>query len=228
MEPARIATESLSSSDINLLIGEGILKFLITESQNINNSLHSTLSSNFVNALEFNLATRRNALMISLIMYLNNHESLKTDHPLKLKKKSAVVKFGIEMAKRLFENDVGNTSNNQIDSFNSTDAASSSCSLQDRLQKSINSVSNQNTTTTIEVLDNYKKEFDSYDRHHFRGPILNKLYDAVCSVQPTSTQSERNFSMAAGVATKKRSKLSPEKLNAICFLKSYFKAQNKR
>ena len=41
----------------------------------------------------------------SLILYLSNHNTLKSDHPLELTSKAAVVRFGIEMMRRLFENE---------------------------------------------------------------------------------------------------------------------------
>lgn len=72
--------------------------------------------------------------------------------------------------------------------------------------------------------DAISQEFTRYSLNGIRGPLLEKLYDALCSAQPTSTQSERNFSLAAAITTKKRSnKIHPEKLNAACFLKNYFK-----
>lgn len=71
--------------------------------------------------------------------------------------------------------------------------------------------------------DDVKKLFEQYDRQRIRGPQLDKLFDALCSIQPTSTQNERNFSLAAGVATLKRNRLSSEKLSAIMFLKCYFR-----
>ena len=42
------------------------------------------------------------------------------------------------------------------------------------------------------------------------------------SVQPTSTQSERNFSLAGGVVTKTRTSLGDKEVDKLCFLKSYF------
>jgi hypothetical protein len=52
LEPARVATESLSSSNINLLIGEGIMKFLMTESQAVKTRHGSFLGQNFCDALD--------------------------------------------------------------------------------------------------------------------------------------------------------------------------------
>ena len=47
------------------------------------------------------------------------------------------------------------------------------------------------------------------------------------SVQPTSTQSERNFSLAGGVVTKTRTSLGDKEVDKLCFLKSYFLNRDK-
>ena len=150
-------------------------------------------------------------------MYLSNCDALKSDHPLELATKTAVVRTGIEMMNRLYKNEItiSKDTNQEI----SIEAPKSS--LRERLKLSVGSVQQQSTQLQ-QVGDPFKKGFDNYDRHRIRSPLLNKFYDALCSVQPTSTQSERNFSLASGIATKIRAKLSSKKLNACCFLKSYF------
>jgi hypothetical protein len=51
---------------------------------------------------------------------------------------------------------------------------------------------------------------------------LENLYRALMTIKPTSTSSERVFSVAGGTITKIRSRMSPELLNALVFLKYYF------
>ena len=96
-------------------------------------------------------------------------------------------------------------------------------SLQERLAFSIRSVQ-VDCSQTNEVGDPAKKEFDHFERHRICGPIFNKLFNALRSVQPTMTQKKRNFSLVAGIAMKTRSIMFSKKLNAICFLKSYLLA----
>lgn len=99
-------------------------------------------------------------------------------------------------------------------------------SLHERLMMTVGS-GKVGTSQTHEGGERFKNEFENFDRHRIRGPLLKKLYDALCTIQPTSTQRERNFSLAAGIATKIRNRISSEKLNAACFLKSYFVKQKK-
>lgn len=193
---------------------------MISESREAQSRHNSYLTENFVSALEKRLQDRRNPEINTLILYLSNYDTLKSNHPLQMSSKSAAVKYGIKMMKRLFEQGEEQTSSQQISTEEVTPTSST---LQDRLKMSIGSVEEGNFQIQETSADQFKKAFEQYDRHRVRGPKLDQLFDALCSIQPTSTQSERNFSLASSIATPKRSRISPEKLNAICFLKSYFK-----
>lgn len=227
LEPARAATVELSNSSINLLVGQGILEFLLTESAAAR-SRHcaSFLAQNFLEALEIRIKSRRNAELGTLIMYLNNHDLFKDGHSLEMSTKSAAVKLGIEIMNRIFPNIDEDESSQQILTPQSSHV-SVSLSMQERLKLAIGSArAGKSQHFGAPAKDDAKKLFEQYDRRRIRGPQLDKLFDALCSIQPTSTQSERNFSLAASVATLKRNRLSSEKLSAIMFLKCYFNNQN--
>ena len=53
--------------------------------------------------------------------------------------------------------------------------------------------------------------------------FLQRAFDFLMTSKPTSVESECTFSAAGCFATKKRSRLGDETLNALCFLKTYFK-----
>lgn len=218
LEPARVATEKLSDAKINILVGEGCLQFVIEEIQQyIKAHPESYLAKNFLDALNARLKVRRNKVIIGLIMFLNNPDSLK-DHPLELGTKTEIVQLGIDFARRLFPNEGQDRPTESISS------PSSSSTLHERLNMSLGKL--QSTATQPEERnDNYKNAFDNYDRTKVRGPLLDKLFHALQSAQPTSTQSERNFSLAATVVTPERSRISTQKMNATCFLKGYFQNQ---
>jgi len=102
-----------------------------------------------------------------------------------------------------------------------------SLSMQERLSLAIGSAKvGKSQSVGAPARDDVKKLFDQYDRQGIRGPQLDKFFDALCTIQPTSTQPERNFSLTASVATLKRNRLSSEKLSAILFLKCFFSNQN--
>lgn len=64
---------------------------------------NSPLAKQLSDALKEKIGERRDPLLISLIMYLCNPDSLKSIHPMKLAAKAAVVRLGNEMMRRLFE-----------------------------------------------------------------------------------------------------------------------------
>ena len=79
-----------------------------------------------------------------------------------------------------------------------------------------------NEPSTRNINENLKREFSWYERNKVKTPLLNQLYNALLSIQPTSTQSERNFSISNNVLTKQRKRLLNKNLNAIVFVKSHF------
>lgn len=164
---------------------------------------------------------RRNVELTTLILYLNNPKIFTSNHhpDLELSTKSSTVRFGISIMERILNE-------NDLPSENSSEGLTEelSLSIHERLQQSVNEITSTKTTVTKE--SNYKKEFTLFDRHQERTPRLNLLYDALLSVQPTSTQSERNFSLAGNFVSKLRTRLSDVHIDALCFLKSYFIARS--
>jgi hypothetical protein len=84
--------------------------------------------------------------------------------------------------------------------------------MQERLSLTIGS-EKDGRSQRVEALvpDDLKKRLEQYDRQRIRGPQVGKFFDALCNMQPTSTQPKRNFS---------------GKLSAIMFLKCFFSNQN--
>ena len=201
LEPARVATVNLSKAHINLLEGEGILKFLINEIDEQKRIHSGSLATKFADALRMRFGDRRDKSFQTLILYLSNPESLKLQHPLPLSSKTQVIKYGIEMMRRLYPID------NDEPQVLPTANLPESSSLQEKLEKSVGSVRDSQSSQPQESFDRFKKEFDYFDRHHLHGPLLTKFFKAILSAQPTSTQSERKFSLAANIVTKKRSKM---------------------
>jgi hypothetical protein len=76
--------------------------------------------------------------------------------------------------------------------------------------------------TEVNLTQNYLKDFQQYERFKEKTPNLVKLYNALSNIQPTSTQSERNFSLSSRFVTKLRMRMLPQHVDALCFLKSYF------
>jgi hAT family C-terminal dimerisation region len=88
-----------------------------------------------------------------------------------------------------------------------------------------NSISSVITTASEKIVETNKElqqEFKLWELTGTRSPSLQKMHDALQTIQPTSTASERVFSVAGGFATKIRNRMKFKLLNALVFLKYYF------
>ena len=68
-----------------------------------------------------------------------------------------------------------------------------------------------------------QKELDVFDSTGERTPRLKKVMDALETIPPTSVESERAFSAAGLFITKLRTRLSVKNIDALCFLRNYYK-----
>ena len=71
------------------------------------------------------------------------------------------------------------------------------------------------------------KEFSLFDATNRRPPHLQQLFDALTTVQATSVEAERAFSICGQFVTKIRNRLSAESIDALCFLKAHFQKKKK-
>lgn len=93
--------------------------------------------------------------------------------------------------------------------------------FKDRLEKAIKE---HCTEPAIEVNANLRAELRRYRREKKRGPKLEVLYSNFRSIQVTSVEAERNFSLAGRFCSKLRSKLGDASLSALTMLHYYFKS----
>lgn len=79
-----------------------------------------------------------------------------------------------------------------------------------------------------DIAKQVKQELAFYESSLKLGPHLEKLLSVLKTIQPTSTEAERVFSLSSNICTKKRSSLSDKSLNALCVLKTYFINKSKQ
>jgi hypothetical protein len=68
-----------------------------------------------------------------------------------------------------------------------------------------------------------KKEMNLFEATKNRPSNLEKLYNALMTIPPTSVESERAFSSASLFVTKNRNRLKPETIHALSFLRQFFR-----
>ena len=83
----------------------------------------------------------------------------------------------------------------------------------------------QETPTLVEIGTTLvKNEMALFEKNSSKRPQnLERLYNALMTIPPTSIESERNFSTISFFGTKLRSRLDDITLSALVFLKSYYK-----
>ena len=73
-----------------------------------------------------------------------------------------------------------------------------------------------------------KHEFLAFEQSGKRSETLENLFEALCTTPPTSVESERAFSTVGLFATKIRSSLADNSIDALLTLRIYFKKQQKQ
>jgi hypothetical protein len=177
------------------------------------------LAKSFKAAVIDRIENRRDPTLISLILYLSNHDALNKPSSLRLTAKASAVRLGLDLLNRLS----GNGEEPEAENDENIENVDLNLSFQDRLRLAVGSVKPTQETSGTRY-DNFKKEFQYYERNRRRSPILDELFLALQTIQPTSAQSERNFPLASSIVSKLRTRLKDSHVNALCFLKSYFLA----
>lgn len=73
-----------------------------------------------------------------------------------------------------------------------------------------------------------KQELASFEATNELGPLLSKVFNALKTIQPTSTESERVFQTSSIFCSKRHARLNDKSVDVLCFRKSYFLMLNKK
>lgn len=209
MEPIKIAVENLSKENATLLSADTIIKFMMDKLENLQSEIAGKLFQN----LKLRIDERWNYDLMSLLRSLNDPNHTPTRQ---------IIIYAGELANRLFgvhEEQVPETTVNNEEPLN--------MSLQDEL----NILLEKNSSALSSGVDPFKwlkSEFTLFKNTGQRTENLQKLYDAILSIRPTSTDVERVFSVVASFCTKIRSRLSDKSLCALVFLKYFYNKMNKK
>ena len=128
--------------------------------------------------------------------------------------KAVLVKTAKPLMSRLFGNINHEESGSAIQEPSTSDTDSEN--LKSKLEKAI-SFSNSTPTKAPD------HEFNLYENTGKLTPNLASLLAALKTIKPSSVESERVFSTVNQFVTKIRSRLSDKSVNALVFLKAYYK-----
>lgn len=202
-EPVKLAVENLGREDATLLSAEKILNFMFDKLENLNTDISKKLAEN----LKIRVNERMNEDVLQLLRSLKD--------PTITPSKTTLI-FGANLASRLFDDSVvevqQNVNNDKTENL----------SLQDEL----NILLQENDLSVPYGKSDFKSlksEFIHFKNTGQRTEKLQNLYDAILTIKPTSIDVERVFSVCSSFCTKIRSRLSDKSLQALVFLKYFYK-----
>lgn len=223
LRPVKMAVESLSSRDSNLLKCEGIIKFVFDELKNRNDAL----SQELFDAVKKRVYERRNKEIISVLKYLKTKDITQNSDLPYLSKRAVHTLICELCVKLLITPAVDDNNLANVGSIDDIENPEDEETIDKRLFNAINEcnqIPTKNGSPDMKKI--IKMELAHFEATGDLAIYLQKLLLSLETIQPTSTESERIFSNAANICTKKRSSLSDKSLNNICFLKSYFTKTN--
>jgi hypothetical protein len=229
LHPIKLCIEALSRRDATILTSEAILNVLMEKLRSMQNDLANRFLENLRNKID----GRRNVNLIAIIKYLHDPND-------KSCSKTALINFTEELYNRLFPTPSDSTTStttsptfedqsSQPDTNEPSPGTSTSTpTFESMLKKAIENVDSvPSEVNSQQVTKNLiKREFNMYESTKKRTPNLERLFQALMTVKPTSTENERVFSLAANIVTKVRNRLSDNSINALIFLKAYFQRIN--
>ena len=235
LKPLRIAIENLSKEDSTLLTAEGALKFLFKALQNLN----TEISRKLLNAVKDEISKRRDKTLISLFRFLQNPDNIaqkESDDFFNMSTRNEIYKLAKNITCRIslqkYSDDekatISTANQSKIMVIEESAATDEESTLEQQLNLSIRESLKEFQDHNVDRVETIVKELKIFETNGKRSQNLQQLFDALLTIKPTSTQNERHFSIATDFVTKKRTKLGDETLNALCFLKNYFKVRKQQ
>lgn len=222
LTPLEEAILEIGKSDANLLKADSAVQYVLSTLAKSQQQLSQELYSSLKNELQ----KRRKTTLVSLYKCLHTKSFdfiTKSNSELGYSSKSEIICAARSLYFQLFEQSTQPPEHDELgDCFLSPDETeveedqSQPSSLFDFVQKEMSVSSQQSNQTDI------KAEFKSMITTQVLPPKLQLLYNALSTVQPSSTSCEEAFSVASLFATKQRNSTGPNLLNVLVFLKYYF------
>lgn len=219
LSPAALVITELSKKGSNLLTAEGSLEFLFASLNDIDHPLAKEL----IEELKLKLLARRNKKVVSLLYFLHNGVYPKKSKFLDYSTKEEIKSFGVKLFSQFFEKRMPEHSSSEEEE-NESEEVQANIDYE-KLRSSIHKVLNAKKKVQPQTL---RKDFDQLEFSSVKSPRLTLLYKALLTIKPTSTASERVFSVSGLICTKIRNRLSPHMLNILVFLRYYFLRQPKK
>ena len=219
LHPIKLVAECISSEGSTLLAAEGAMKSMLAHLQNLK---QNPIASDLVSHLKSEISNRRDETLISLLKLLHNPKALKEKDKtgiFRMAPRSSIEKLAKSLMVRLYKKGSHDTSESEQDSVDQENS-----NFEDTLFKSV-----AEATAPVKRIpsgeDGYKsltKELAWYIESGKKSQNLEKLYQSLLTISPTSVAVERMFSTSGWLLNQRRARMSDSTLVDIIFLKSFF------
>ncbi|CAF4348505.1 unnamed protein product, partial [Didymodactylos carnosus] len=170
MAPIKLAVENLSKENSNLLTADFILEFIFGKLEN----LKSTISLELHECLKKRIEERMNSDVMSLLKCLNDPSNVPSKN---------IINLAGKLSQRLFGSKNGSEEVDQPEQQESQD----NIPLQDELNLFLQRELSSSFATTTDEFKWLKQEFLLFKNTGKRTENLQKLFDALLCIKPTST-----------------------------------------
>ena len=219
LSPAKLAIQFLSNKLVNL-IDCNTIKFLLD-----NLKMHDhQLSQDIFLAIKEKINKRRHDVLQPLILYLHDINSINGPNHFATSTVAAMSKLAVKLMERLFstENDDCVEQPEQQEEPSASTSQQVQRSLAEQLTLALKASREVTNKQAGKVID-YNKEMQMYVKTKVRSPTLDRLFEGLKTIQATSVAAERRFSEANILVSKVCNRLCDENIDAISFLKCYFR-----
>lgn len=213
LKPIELAIIELSKNETNLLHAEAVFLFI----EKTLSKIQTPIATKILESMFIRINERRNCILVTSIMFLNSGIIPNNTKYIHYCTERKVKEYLSLVFSRHFPY--------RMQSENSSEAIISSViavpSLYETLQSTISSLE-VNIKDSQDDMTTLLNDLKIFEATRVRTEKVEKLFQALLTIRPTSTVCERVFSVSGNFNTKLRASLKYKTLNNLVFLKYYF------
>jgi hypothetical protein len=214
LEPVVTVTSRLEKSNATILTAETALEKLCLKLEELDTDVSKKLGK----AVKSRYEARRNKPLISLARYLQDPKFLTKNQYFSYSTKTSIVAHAKQLMKRLYPEEY-----EESDDEDEIPAKKSKISFAEDLDDTLAA---EREVQKPKARYSFASELKMFETNRLRTKNITNLFNAVLTIQATSSESERAFSISSKFCTKIRSRLSDESLHILVFLKYYLKRRD--
>lgn len=218
LQPVKVTVEALCARNMDLYKCDVALNFMLEEVKKFCSQLAKELYKKLLQRI-----IERRTILSDIFSFLNSpSKNLKGSDGFSQS-------LSLKRIKSEIQNILLNITNESIEENESSeDDEVTALDFQVNLKDKLNLLLNQSplrfpNRTNYNMKNVLMKEIDIYINGGDKGFYLQKAFEYLSTIQPTSVEAERCFSSSGYICNKYRCRLEDKTFNALIFLRSYFK-----